>query len=588
MKLVTAEEMSALEQQADASGVSYHTMMERAGQAVADAIRVAYNLNKNARVAFLIGPGNNGGDGLVAARHLAKLGYRVAAYLAEERPSDDPNVALAVQAGVRVVASDKDAKLKLWRRMVRECDIFVDALLGTGVSRPIEGRFRDILLAAAEELAVEKGALLHLPSLMRGAAQPKEPPKPMPLPAPHHVVAVDLPSGLNADTGALDPAAIPADLTVTFAFPKRGHFLFPGAAAVGRLLVADIGIRKQWAANIPLNLITPGWVAERLPRRPLDAHKGTFGRALIVAGSVNYTGAAGLAAAAAVRVGAGLVTLCTGASVRPAIACRWPEITYLVLPEEVGVLTEAGAPLVLQEIPRSEALLIGPGLGQEDATRRLVWTLVGAETARRARIGFTEREETPPQPPSCPIVIDADGLNALAELPDWHRRISAPCILTPHPGEMARLLRCTTADVQKDRIGVAIRGAQMWDKVIVLKGAHTVIAAPDGTAFVCPLANPALATAGTGDVLAGIIVGLLAQGFAPLDAAVTGVYVHALAGELIAQNTGPSGLAAGDLLGAIPLAVARMRGIPLTASWEQGPESLADPLARILRKIWSS
>lgn len=564
MKLVTAGEMRALEKQADASGVSYHEMMERAGLAVAQAIRAARDPKKHPRVAVLVGPGNNGGDGLVAARHLARWGYQVAAYLVKERPPDDENVALAAQAGVHAVPAENDAKLTLWRRMVAECDIFVDALLGTGVSRPIEGRFRDILLAAMEQLAARKGASPQFANFAGGIAWPKELPEPAPVAAPY-VVAVDLPSGLNADTGALDPAAIPADLTVTFAFPKRGHFLFPGAAAVGRLLVADIGIREEWAADVPLNLITPGWVAERLPRRPLDAHKGTFGRALIVAGSVNYTGAAGLAAAAAIRVGAGLVTLCAGASVRPGVAGRWPEVTYLVLPEEVGVLTEAGAPLVLQEIPRSEALLIGPGLGQDDTTQRLVWALVGAGAARRTRIGFTEREEAPPPPPSCPIVIDADGLNALAPLPDWHRRIAAPCILTPHPGEMARLLRGTTADVQKDRIGVAIRGAQMWDKVVVLKGAHTIVAAPDGTAFVCPFANPALATAGTGDVLAGIIVGLLAQRLAPQDAAVVGVYVHALAGELAARRTGPSGLAAGDLLDAIPLAVARVRGAPLNA-----------------------
>lgn len=564
MKIVTADEMRALEKQADASGVSYHDMMERAGLAVAQAIRSAHDAKKRPRVAVLVGPGNNGGDGLVAARHLAKWGYQVAVYLAKARPPDDENLALAAQAGAHIVAADNDAKLALFRRMVAECDIFVDALLGTGVSRPIEGRFRDILLAAAEQIASRRSAAPRFANFAGGMAWPKEPPEPAPSSAPH-VVAVDLPSGLNADTGALDPAALPADLTVTFAFPKRGHFLFPGAAAVGRLAVADIGIHAEWVADIPLALTTPEWVAERLPRRPLDAHKGTFGRALIVAGSVNYTGAAGLAAAAAVRVGAGLVTLCAGASVRTVVASRWPEVTYLVLPEDVGVLSEAGAPLVLQEIPRSEALLVGPGLGQDETTRRLVWALVGAGAARKPRIGFTEREEPPPSPPPCPIVIDADGLNALAELPDWHERVSAPCILTPHPGEMARLLRCSTADVQADRLSVAMHAAQTWHKVVVLKGAHTVVATPDGAAFICPFANPALATAGTGDVLAGIIVGLLAQGMTPRDAAVAGVYVHALAGELVTRRTGPSGLAAGDLLDAIPLAVARVRGTTLNA-----------------------
>lgn len=563
MKILTADEMRALEKRADASGVSYHDMMERAGLAVAQAIRAARDAKKHPRVAVLVGPGNNGGDGLVAARHLARWGYQVAVYLAKPRPPEDENLALVAQAGAHVVAGDNDATLALWRRIVAECDIFVDALLGTGVSRPIEGRFRDILLVAGEQVALRKGAAPRFANFAGGLAWPKDAPEPMPRPSPW-VVAVDLPSGLNADTGALDPAALPADLTVTFAFPKRGHFLFPGAGAVGRLLVADIGIRSEWAADVPLTLITPEWVAERLPRRPLNAHKGTFGRALIVAGSVNYTGAAALAAGAAVRAGAGLVTLCAGASVRPVVAGLSPEVTYLVLPEDVGVLSETGAPLVLREVPQSQALLVGPGLGQDETTRRLVWGVLGLGTARRPRIGFTERQESPPPPPPCPMVIDADGLNALAGLEGWHERVAAPCILTPHPGEMARLLRCSTADVQADRIGVATRAAREWGKVVILKGAHTVVAAPDGAAFVCPFANAALATAGTGDVLAGILVGLLAQGVNPTDAAVAGVYVHALAGELAARQTGPSGLAAGDLLRHIPAAMARLRGIPDT------------------------
>lgn len=562
MKILTADEMRTLEKQADAAGVSYHDMMERAGLAVAQAVRAARDAKKHPRVAVLVGPGNNGGDGLVAARHLAQWGYQVAVYLAKARPPDDENLALAAQAGAHIVAGDNDANLALFRRMVAECDIFVDALLGTGVSRPIEGRFRDILLAAGGQIAARRPTAPKFVNFSQGLAGAKDAPEPVLQTAPW-VVAVDLPSGLNADTGELDPAALSADLTVTFAFPKRGHFLFPGAAAVGRLLVADIGIRDEWAADIPLNLMTPPWVAERLPRRPLNAHKGTFGRALIVAGSVNYTGAAGLAAGAAVRAGAGLVTLCAGASVRPVVAGLLPEITYLVLPEEVGALSETGAPLVLEQMPHSEALLVGPGLGQDETTRRLVWTLLGMGAPRRVRIGFTEREEPPSPPPSCPVVIDADGLNALAELEDWPRRIAAPCILTPHPGEMARLLRCSTADVQGDRIGIATRAAQEWNKVVVLKGAHTVVATPDGATFICPFANPALATAGTGDVLSGIVVGLLAQGMTPQDAAVAGVYVHALAGELAARRTGPSGLAAGDLLAYIPAAMARLRGIAL-------------------------
>jgi NAD(P)H-hydrate epimerase len=561
MKIVSADEMRALERQADAAGVSYHEMMERAGLAVAQAIREARDAKRFPRVAVLAGPGNNGGDGLVAARHLAKWGYQTAVYLAKPRAADDENLRLAAQAGAHIVSGDTDASLKVFRRIVSECDIFVDALLGTGVSRPIEGRFRDILVLAGEQIAARRQAAPRFANVGGGMASVKSAPEPAPRLSPW-VVAVDLPSGLNADTGALDSATLPADLTVTFALPKRGHFLFPGAGAVGELLVADIGIRHEWADELPLALMTSEWIAGMLPRRPLNAHKGTFGRALIVAGSVNYTGAAALAAAAAVRAGAGLATLCAGPSVRAAVACQVMETTYLVLPEELGVLREEGAPLVQRELAECQALLVGPGLGQEDTTRRLVWALLGLETERRRhRLGFVG--EAPGDGASaihCPVVVDADGLNALAALDGWHEKIAAPWILTPHPGEMAHLLGCTTAEVQGDRWQMALRAARVWNKIVALKGAHTVVASPDGRAVVCPFANPALATAGTGDVLAGIIVGLLAQGLAPFEAAAAGVYIHALAGELAALRAGTSGLAAGDLLGHVANAMAALRG----------------------------
>ncbi len=562
MKVLTAEEMRALEKRADASDISYHQMMESAGLAVAEAIRDQRDPKKFPRVAVLVGPGNNGGDGLVAARHLAHWGYQVAVYLAKARPSDDDNLKLAVEAGAHVVTAEKDSALNVFRRIVAECDVFVDALLGTGVSRPIEGRFRDILLLAREQMASRRAAAENLSDASTGKVWIKEPP-PKPEAAPIlWVVAVDLPSGLNADTGALDGAALPADLTVTIAFPKRGHFLFPGAGAVGRLLVADIGIPHEWAEASLISIMTPRQVGVTLPARPLDAHKGTFGRAFIVAGSVNYTGAAGLAAAAAVRAGAGLVTLCVGASVRAAVASQLPETTYLMLPEELGVLREEGARLVLDALPEGQALLLGPGLGQEQTTRRLVWALLGLEADRRRQhIGFIapDAEEKRPVEPR-PVVVDADGLNALAALDDWRAEMPTACILTPHPGEMARLLKCTTGEVQSSRIETALHAASAWRQIVVLKGAHTIVASPEGRATICPFANPALATAGTGDVLSGILVGLLAQGMSAYDAAVAGVYVHALAGEMASQRTGPSGLAASDLLAWIPVVMARLRG----------------------------
>lgn len=559
MKVVTVEEMRALEQRADASGVSYHEMMERAGLAVAEAIRGERDAREFPLVATLVGPGNNGGDGLVAARHLAKWGYQVAAYLTKPRENDE-NLTLAADAGVHVLLADKDPKLRVFGRLVADCDIFVDALLGTGVTRPIEGRFRDILMIAREQIGERRAAAASFANFSRDKRWVKDAPEAAMGHAPF-VVAVDLPSGLNTDTGALDSAALEADLSVTFAFPKRGHFLFPGAGAVGRLLVADIGIEEEWASEIPVEVMTPLEVAALLPARPPDSHKGTFGRALIVAGSVNFTGAAGLAAMGAVRAGAGLVTLCTVPAVRAAVASQMLEVTYLVLPEELGVLSEHGSKLVLERLAQGEALLIGPGMGQEPTTRRLVYALLGIELEhKRQRLGFLPTEEKGElQTKAIPAVVDADGLNALSHLEGWPAKIECTCILTPHPGEMSRLTGLTIGDIQADRIGVASRYAKEWGQIMVLKGAHTVVASPDGRTAICPFATPALATAGTGDVLSGILVGLLAQGSEPFDAAVAGVYLHALTGEMASAEIGVTGLGAADLLDWIPSAFARLR-----------------------------
>lgn len=540
MKLVTAAEMGRIEKQADANGLTYAQMMENAGWAVAEALAERVPVTGQ-RVVVLVGPGNNGGDGLVAARHLHGMGADVRIYIWKRDTTDDANFAAVEERGLAIVRADEDEGFRRLRQWVAEADVIIDACLGTGLTRPLGGTLAEILGVVA--------------AVMEGRDEPP------------YVVAVDIPTGVNSDTGAADPATLAADLTVTFGLPKRGQFLFPGAGLVGELVVDDIDIPPEFAADIRIEVLTDEEIAALLPERPADAHKGTFGSALVVAGSVNYTGAAYLAAAAATRVGTGLVTAAVPGPLHPIIASRLPEATYLVLPHDMGVI-EADAVEVLREnLERYDALLVGPGLTQEESAAEFVaeFLLTGGQTPLRHRpIGLVPSERMPSEkglPPLPPTVIDADALNNLAKVDQWWKALRPEqAVLTPHPGEMARLLKCSVTEVQADRIGVAQAAAQEWGRVVVLKGAHTIIAAPDGRVAVNPFATSALATAGTGDVLAGAIVGLLAQGLPPFDAAVVGCYLHGLAGEIAAADLGEAGVVAGDLLPALPLAIMEVLG----------------------------
>ena len=441
----------------------------------------------------------------------------------------------------------KDKAGEALHAWVKSVDVLVDAVLGTGADRPIAGALETLLercACAREEnrrVRAANGAPLSPASL---AGRPAAPPL---------VVAVDCPSGLNCNTGALDPVALPADLTVTFAAPKVGQFLFPGAAAVGELLVADIGSPDDLPSigGVMLELATADAVRDMLPARPLDAHKGTFGKVMIAAGSINYTGAAALAAQAAYRAGAGLVTLAVPGSIHAPLAALVAEATFLLLPHELGAINENGVRLLLKSIADYDALLIGPGIGRDERTRHFLEDLLAHEkSAPRGRIGFAHASPGELAQPGLtlpPLVVDADGLNLLTELDDWPERLPPDSILTPHPGEMARLMKCDRDEVNADRIGAAQGAAADWGQVIVLKGAFTVIAAPDGRTTLLPFANPALATAGSGDVLAGAIVALLGAGLEPYPAAVAGAFLHGAAGRRAAHEIGSTGVAAGDL-----------------------------------------
>jgi hydroxyethylthiazole kinase-like uncharacterized protein yjeF len=508
VKLVTASQMRALEEQAVEAGTSLDALMEEAGLAVAQEAWLTLGVVAGRRVLVLVGTGNNGGDGLVAARHLADWDAEVVVYLLAPRAEDDPKLAPLRERGVPITAATDDGDGSILRQSLDGAELVVDALLGTGRRRPIEGALATILRS--------------LETRMEAARPPK-------------VIAVDLPTGVDADSGHADPLAVCADLTVTFGLAKVGLFTLPGSEHAGRVQVIDIGLPKDAVRDVPLDLLDNAWVRARLPERPRSANKGTFGRVLVVAGSAGYVGAARLAAEACYRAGAGLVTMACTRAVQQMLAASIAEATWLPLDDEDGAIAAWNVDLIRERLSGYDVLLIGPGLGQAAGTRSLVDGVLSA---------------LPDNVRAC--VVDAD---ALAGLPDRARRVHTPCVLTPHPGEMSRLLATPVAAVQADRLGMAMSAAADWGQTVVLKGAHTIVAAPDGRGAISPHANPLLASAGTGDVLAGAIAGLLAQGMAPFDAAACGVFLHGLAAEELGADLGDRGLLASDLLPGLPRAI---------------------------------
>jgi NAD(P)H-hydrate epimerase len=505
MKVVTVAEMVAVEQQAEHEyGLTSPMLMEHAGRSVAEAVQAQLEGNlSGVSVLVLAGPGNNGGDGRVAARYLGDWGARVTIY-------DWKSGQLEANGRIGSVGDD----LAALHDVIEQADIVLDALLGTGHARPLAPTMADACVLVSQERA-------RRPDL--------------------YVVAVDLPSGLNADTGAVDPGTLAANLTVTLAYPKVGLLLFPGASYVGELHVGSIGLPETMPVAAGLEMLDDELVGTTLPPRPLDSNKGTFGKALALAGSPQYIGAAYLVCGAAARIGAGLVTLATQPELAPFYATMLPEITYSLLPPE-DASPEARAQVILDALDSYRALVVGPGLGQSQSTVALLERLFAGLSAL-----------VPEQRPH--LVVDADGLNNLAKLDHWWLRLPPGAILTPHPGEMSRLLGGrTVSGGGPDRLTIIREAAREWGHIIVLKGAYTLIASSDVDVRINGTANPALASAGTGDVLAGTTAGLLAQGMAPYDAACAAVYLHALAGQRISAHLGDAGLLAGDLLAELPLA----------------------------------
>lgn len=527
IKYVTVAEMQAIEREADAQGHTYAQMMEFAGRGLAQVVHEEFGYLADEGALGLVGSGNNGGDTLVALAHLAEEGWKASAALLRPRPTNDPLVTRLGHAGGKIYFPDGVPDMEILSKLLDEHAVLLDGLLGTGFRLPLKGE-----LAQALGFVKQKIETLAKPPV---------------------VVAVDCPSGVDCDTGEAAPECLPADITVTMAAIKQGLLKFPAYRLMGELHIVDIGLPQggeSLAAWQAARCFVPDaeWVHQVLPARPPDAHKGTFGTCLVIAGSVNYTGAAYLAGQAAYRVGAGLVTLAVPAPLHTALAGQFPEATWAALPHENGFIAADASDAVIEYLQRATAVLIGPGFGLERSTQIFLEKLLAS---------------LPTAGHSFPSawVADADGLKLLARLPDWSTRLPSPAVLTPHPGEMSVLTGLTKEEIQADRLNIARRFSQKWSHVVTLKGAFTVVAAPDGEAAIIPVATPALARAGTGDVLAGLIAGLRAQGVSAFQAAVAGAWIHAVAGLRAADEIGnTASVLAGDVLKACIQVISELEG----------------------------
>ena len=515
MKIVTGTEMQALDRRTITEAhVPSTVLMERAGEGIVRHLEEHCGPVRGKTIAILCGKGNNGGDGLVVARLLHRRRARIHVVLLTPVTDLGRDAATMYRRLVRVTGRTAIIRFRSAdqvRPLLASSDILIDALLGTGLSSVVTETYRE---------AIE---------LINSAGKP--------------VIAVDIPSGLHADTGAILGQAIRATLTIACGLPKLGLYVGAGIDQAGAIRVVDIGIPPAYVDAIESRtlLLTSDCAFQSLPERAPSSHKGSFGHAGIIAGSVGKTGAAALAARAALRVGAGLVTVGTPSSVNDVLEAKLLEAMTMSLPEtKARTLARSGLDRVVAFIQARTAIAIGPGLSTHHETVELVQSLMK----------HLDR----------PSVLDADALNALAGRASLLTECNTPPILTPHPGEMARLeVDATTQSVNADRIGTARRFAQERGVFVVLKGARTVIARPDGLVAICPTGNPGMATAGTGDVLTGMIVGLLAQRVPAWEAACAATYFHGSAGDLASQHLGQPGMLAGDLIAQIPYALQRTK-----------------------------
>jgi len=493
--LVTAEEMREMDRKSmEEIGIPSSVLMENAGVQVADKIKE--RVSKPAKILILAGHGNNGGDGFVIARHLANSGYEVKTWVVGDLNKSTNETQLNYNVLVQSQYSTQHYDEKIQSDLVHtieQADVIVDALLGTGVKGPLRDPFIKIVQYANQTQALK--------------------------------VAVDIPSGVNSNTGEVENIAFLADLTVTFALPKIGQLLYPGADYVGQLDVVDISIPPviQQKMEIRRHLITKEMLKDKLPVRKANSHKGSYGHALLVGGSKGMPGAPSLATLATLRVGSGLTTVVVPQSVQSMVFSLVPEAICIGNKElQTGHLDLASFDSLLTEREYT-AMGLGPGMG--------TWKQ-GLEGIKNIVSSF-----------SGPLVIDADGINLIAQNPQLLMERKGPTILTPHPGEMARLLQCNVQDIEQNRPKIALEFAKKYQVYLVLKGAHTIIATPNEELYINTTGGPELAKGGTGDVLTGMLTGFLAQKIPVLDAVLLAVYLHGMAGTLASNPSNYSTLA---------------------------------------------
>jgi len=512
MKLVSVAEMKAIEKEGNRRGTSNEELMQIAGEGLASVIEERYSDLKSSPAVGLVGGGNNGGDTLIALTSLQRENWTTTAVLVKER-AHDLLITRYIDAGGKVMkAGDKQDDVII-AGVIRESGLIFDGVVGTGMKLPLK---EDV----AQFLTLVRENIVH-----------------------QTVVAVDCPSGVDCDSGEVAPEGLRAALTVCFEAVKVGLLRFPAFEYCGEILAIPIGLEETMTSEQKLrSVIDENWVRQNLPVRQINAHKGTFGTVMVVGGSVNYVGAPMLAALAAYRSGSGLVSLAVPQSIHPILAGQLPEAIWLVLDDEGGVISESAVDLVKEQTGKVNAMVIGPGIGREETTARFLDTIFFASKSngKNRRVGFLIEEngnETKEQKMPT-IVLDAEGLRWLAENEGWNEKIQAELVLTPHPGEMAALTGLTVEEIQSERMGIASLYAKKWNQVIVLKGALTVIAAPDGRIAVIPVASSALAKAGSGDVLSGMIASWIGQGMERYEAASAAAWIHAQAGLAAAEWLG--------------------------------------------------
>lgn len=509
MYVVTAKQMQELDRKTiNDIGIPGIVLMENAGMGTFKQIIGYFPDVHRKRIVILCGRGNNGGDGFVIARYFYNAGCDVKAFLLSsiDKVSGDAKTSMDVYqhmgGSVKEITDEKQ-----WGRVradIMHAGLLVDALLGTGLSSEVRGLYRRVI----EDIR----AASRIP-----------------------VVSVDIPSGIDATTGKILGTAVKASLTCTFGLPKRGLLLFPGVSNVGNLEVIDIGIPKLLIEKegIKEYLLDESFFKGIIPRRKPESHKGTYGHVFILAGSPGKTGAAAMAAQSAMRAGAGLVTLGVPQSLNHILESKVTEVMTEPIPDSGEGFLGVDSWDRLQAILKGKTVVaIGPGISDRDETAQLVFKVL-----KSAEV---------------PVIVDADGLNAIAKNTAILKKIKAPVVLTPHPGEMARLMGISTQDVQNDRVENARKFSIQYKAVVVLKGARTIIAEPGGKIYINPTGNPGMASGGMGDILTGIISGLVAQGLSPLASSQLSVYVHGLIGDLFARERAEIGILATDLIDRIP------------------------------------